>query len=100
MKSNFLHDEVLLTLAQQLESFVAFVGGLEHVHLVLNLLTKLCVTDETVVRDRAVQSLVHIASTLEAADLEKHLLPLIEKLAHDDWFTSKCSATGLFSVTF
>lgn len=94
----FLHDEVLLTIAEQLETFVPFVGGPEYIDYIFRLLEKLCISDETLVRERAVESLVKIASNLDGDLLEKQLIPLIEKLANDVWFTSKCAASGLFTV--
>lgn len=96
--NSFLHDEVLLALAEQLETFVPFVGGPEHVNCIFTLLEKLCITDETVVRERAVESLVKIAGNLSEDLLEKYFIPLIDKLANDGWFTSKSSASGLFTV--
>lgn len=99
LDNSFLHDEVLLTLAEQLETFVPFVGGPEHVNCIFRLLEKICITDETVARERAVESLVKIASNLDGSLLEKNFVPLIQKLANDTWFTSKCSATGLFAVS-
>lgn len=98
LENSFLHDEVLLTLAEQLETFVPFVGGPEHVNCIFRLLEKLCITDETVVRERAVESLVKIASNLNGNLLDLYLVPLIDKLADDSWFTSKSSASGLFTV--
>lgn len=98
LEDGFLHDEVLLTVAEQLETFLPFVGGPEHVHCIFKLLEKLCISDETLVREKAVESLVKIASNLDGKLLEDELIPLIDKLAGDLWFTSKCAASGLFTV--
>lgn len=98
LEDSFLHDEVLLTVAEQLQTFIPFVGGPEHVHCIFKLLEKLCISDETLVRERAVESLVNIASSLDGNLLEKQLIPLIERLANEVWFTSKCAASGLFTV--
>lgn len=100
LEDGFLHDEVLLTVAEQLETFLPFVGGAEHVDCIFKLLEKLCISDETLVRERAVESLVSIASNLDGNLLETQLIPLIERLANEVWFTSKCAASGLFTVRY
>lgn len=56
--------------------------------------------EETVVRDKAVESLRNIASQHSPVDLEEHFVPLVQRLASGDWFTSRTSACGLFSVCY
>ena len=50
-------DEVLLALAEQLGTFTPLVGGQEHVHCLLPPLESLATVEETIVRDKAVESL-------------------------------------------
>ena len=56
--------------------------------------------EETVVRDKAVESLRIISGEHSSQDLESHLVPLVKRLASGDWFTSRTSACGLFSVAY
>lgn len=56
--------------------------------------------EETVVRDKAVESLRQIAALHSPQDLEQHFVPLVKRLAIGDWFTSRTSACGLFSVSY
>lgn len=56
--------------------------------------------EETVVRDKAVDSLRKICEEHSAEDLETHFVPLVKRLAVGDWFTSRTSACGLFSVCY
>ena len=56
--------------------------------------------EETVVRDKAVESLRNIALQHSPADLEEHFVRVVERLASGDWFTSRTSACGLFSVCY
>lgn len=56
--------------------------------------------EETVVRDKAVESLRTIAAQHSSTDLEEQFVPLIHRLATGDWFTSRTSACGLFSVCY
>jgi serine/threonine-protein phosphatase 2A regulatory subunit A len=93
-------DEVLLALADQLGNFVPLVGGPEYVHCLLPPLENLANIEETVVRDKAVESLRKIADKHSVAALEEHFIPMILRLANGDWFTSRTSACGLFSVAY
>lgn len=93
-----LHDEILLYLADQLRTFIPLLGGLEHSKTIFDILGKLCITDENLVRERAVQTLISIQSELDTRQTEEYLLPVVNGLINDDWFTSKCSAVVLFAV--
>lgn len=93
-------DEVLLVLAEQLGNFTPLVGGPDFVHCLLPPLENLANIEETVVRDKAVESLRKIADKHSAAALEEHFIPMILRLAQGDWFTSRTSACGLFSVAY
>ena len=74
-------DEVLLALAEQLGSFTPLVGGPEHVGCLVPPLESLATVEETVVRDKAQESLRTIAKEHSAADLETHFVPLVKRLA-------------------
>jgi len=93
-------DEVLLALAEQLGALTPLVGGPEFVHCLLPPLESLATVEETVVRDKAVESLRLISEQHSAADLETYFIPLLKRLASGDWFTSRTSACGLFSVAY
>lgn len=93
-------DEVLLALAEQLGTFTPLVGGAEHVHCLLPPLESLATVEETIVRDKAVESLRIIAEEHSPADLEAHFVPLVKRLATGDWFTSRTSGCGLFAVAY
>lgn len=60
----------------------------------------LATVEETVVRDKAVESLRQIAVLHTPTDLENHFVSLVIRLASGDWFTSRTSACGLFSVCY
>lgn len=93
-------DEVLLALAEQLGNFTTLVGGPEHAYCLLPPLESLATVEETVVRDKAVDSLRAVAQQHSPADLEQHFIPLVQRLSAGDWFTSRTSACGLFAVSF
>ena len=56
--------------------------------------------EETVVRDKAVESLRAIAHALPAGNVETHFVPLIQRLSSGEWFTSRTSACGLFVAAY
>jgi len=60
----------------------------------------LATVEETVVREKAVESLRTVAVQHTPADLENYFVPLLKRLAAGDWFTSRTSACGLFSVCY
>jgi serine/threonine-protein phosphatase 2A regulatory subunit A len=70
-----------LALAEQLGEFVPLVGGAEFAHYLLTPLESLATCEETVVRDKAVQSLKIIAGSHSPEDLDKYFVPLIKRLA-------------------
>ena len=93
-------DEVLLALAEQLGQFTALVGGPDYVHCLLKPLESLATVEETVVRDKAVDSLRLLAPEHSTASLEQYFVPMVKSLAQGDWFTSRTSACGLISVCY
>ncbi|KAK7806203.1 hypothetical protein U0070_008866 [Myodes glareolus] len=93
-------DEVLLSLAEKLGTFTTLVGGPAYVHCLLPSLESLTAVEETIVRDKAVESLRAISHEHSLSDLEAHFVPLVKRLAGGDWFTSRTSACSLFSVCY
>lgn len=93
-------DEVLLALAEQLGQFTSLVGGPEYAMYLLQPLESLATVEETVVRDKAVESLRIVAAQHSPADLEAHVVPTLQRLVTGDWFTSRTSACGLLSVCY
>ncbi|CAL8084983.1 unnamed protein product [Calicophoron daubneyi] len=87
-------------MAQQLAEFVPLVGGPEYVHCLLPPLEGLASAEETVVREKAIETLRSLAPSFSPKDLGAHFLPLLRRLATGEWFTSRTSACGLFSVIY
>eukprot|EP01134_Creolimax_fragrantissima_P005979 CFRG5979T1 len=87
-------DEVLRALAEELGGFVPLVGGPEYAETLLPLLEQLAAMEETIVRDKAVGSLISISEELEEDHLNEYI-DMVVRLARGDWFTSRSSACGL-----
>ncbi|GJQ84052.1 hypothetical protein Trydic_g10513 [Trypoxylus dichotomus] len=96
----FNNDEVLMVLSEQLGKFVPFIGGVEYAFLLLPMLEKLAATDDTCTREKAVESLQHIASLMNGPQLEEHFIRVIQEMSKAEWYTSKCSAAGLIAICY
>ncbi|GAA93463.1 uncharacterized protein L969DRAFT_86165 [Mixia osmundae IAM 14324] len=102
----FLHDslddedEVLLVLAEELGNLVDYLGGPSNAHLLLGPLETLAAVEETLVRDKAAESINKIAKILSQPQIEEHYLPLLRRLSTGDWFTSRTSATALYGSAY
>ncbi|KAE8889999.1 Protein phosphatase 2A scaffold subunit [Phytophthora fragariae] len=91
-------DEVLVALAEELGGFVDLVGGAEHAAALVEPLEVLAGVEETVVRDRAVESLQKVAAVVPTVgDI---MVPLAKRLAEGDWFTSRVSVCSLFAAIY
>ncbi|OBA26730.1 ARM repeat-containing protein [Hanseniaspora valbyensis NRRL Y-1626] len=94
-------DEVFVVLAEQLnDTFIPFIGGVEYAKFLLPPLEILASTEETLVRNKAVDSLNHVASKMTREQILNDFIPLVEHLSLTEWFSSKCSACGLFLKCF
>ncbi|KAI9891360.1 MAG: Polyamine N-acetyltransferase 1 [Vezdaea aestivalis] len=93
-------DEVLTALSEELGNFVEYVGGPEYGHVLLSPLENLAAIEEPLVREKAVESLNKICEQLSQEQVEEYFIPLSIRLSKADWFTSKISATGLYSVPY
>ena len=72
------HDQVLLAMADELGKFVPYVGGPAHAHTLLVPLETLCCTEETVVREKAVDSLALVGAELPESSVEEYYFPLVQ----------------------
>lgn len=77
-ENNDDEDEVLLALAEQLGNFVPYVGGPHYAHLLLPLLENLSTVEETVVREKAVESMCKVGAQLTDASINDCLAPLVK----------------------
>ncbi|KAI1317084.1 hypothetical protein EDD11_009067 [Mortierella claussenii] len=93
-------DEVLLALAGELGDFVEYIGGAQYAHILLQPLENLAAVEETMVREKAVESLNKICPQLSQQQLEQYYIPLLKRLTLGDWFTSRTSATGLYACGY
>lgn len=100
-------DEVLLALAEELGDFLAHVGGSAHASVLMEPLETLSTVEETMVRDKAVDSLCILSEKVSRSVPEDtrsfhvdHMFPLVQRLGTGDWFTSRISACALFTAIY
>ncbi|KAI0825137.1 ARM repeat-containing protein [Trametes gibbosa] len=94
-------DEVLLALAEELgRNFEEYIGGAEYAHVLLGPLENLSAMEETLVRDKATESITKISSILSQAQVEQFYIPLVQRLSHGEWFTSRTSSCALYGPVY
>ena len=91
---------MLLALAEELGGFVEFVGGKNFAYTILQPLEGLCNVEETVVREKAVESVIKEAEELPDEHVEQYLVPLLKRLSTGDWFSPRTSACGIYAHTY
>ncbi len=65
-------------MAEELGKFIPMVGGPAHAHVLLTPLEALSMVEETVVRDKAVESINLVAAELPESSVAEHLIPLVQ----------------------
>ena len=69
---------MLLALAEQFGKFVPYVGGAQYSHVLLSPLEHLAKVEETVVRDKAVESMNLLVESLPQDKLVSMYLPMLQ----------------------
>lgn len=87
-------------MADELGHFVDLVGGPSEAVVLIGPLGALATVEETVVRDKAVESACTVIRCLDSAAVVEHVVPVIQRLTTGDWFTSRVSACGLFATAY
>ena len=65
-------------MAEELGKFIPMVGGAAHAHVLLTPLEALSMVEETVVRDKAVESINLVAAELPEGSVTEYLIPLVQ----------------------
>ena len=98
--SNDDEDECLLAVAEEMTNLISKVGGPEHVHCLLDPLENLNTVEETVVREKAIESACVVGRAMTPDGIHQHFIPMVQRLAGGDWFTARVSACGMISVAY
>lgn len=90
-------DEVLTVLAEEMGNFIPYLGGVEYADCLIRPLETLAAVEEPVVRDKAVEAVNKICDEMTTEQVEDCIIGLIKRLSSTEWFSSRVSATGLYS---
>ncbi|KZT54376.1 putative ser/thr protein phosphatase 2A regulatory subunit A [Calocera cornea HHB12733] len=94
-------DEVLLALADELgRGLEDQLGGKEYAYLLLGPLENLAAVEETLVREKATESMCKICAVLVPPQQEEYFVPLLKRLSSGEWFTSRTSASALYAPVY
>lgn len=93
-------DEVIVIIAEQLGVLSDFVGGNEHMHVLLSPLEMLICGEESTVRNMGISSIEAIVSKMDDKQVATHFHPFLKKLANKDWFTARGSAAALIHLGY
>ncbi|MCO5548504.1 hypothetical protein L7F22_001964 [Adiantum nelumboides] len=75
-------------------------SGPPYGHLLLGPLENLAAVEETVVREKASESITKIAEVLSEEQVQEYYIPLLRRLSGGDWFTSRTSSASLFAAVY
>ena len=68
--------------------------------MLIPLLEALAEKEETIVRQKAVESLVQVGKSMPASTLQSEMKELLKRLSGGDFFPSRISAAGLFATVY
>jgi len=91
-------DEVLFAIAEELGKISTLLSG--NLLPLLPSLETLASVEETVVRDRAVISLTGISELMTDTEIQNSYIPLVLRLATNEWFTGRVSAVNLIDPIY
>lgn len=92
MSANQLDGEVQMSLAGGLGTLIKYVGGAEYAHVLLGPLKVLASAEESIVRDKAIESMGTICDAIPAANADTNLMTTFKDLAGAEFFTARASA--------
>jgi len=87
-------DLVLLKLSESIPDITEkHLGGVEYLHLLLQPLELLLTVEEASVRAAAIEATSKIMDKLGTAGTADHIAPMLTRLATQEWFTARISAS-------
>ena len=92
LTANQLDGEVQMSLANCLGSLVKYVGGPDFAHVLLGPLKILASAEESIVRDKAIESMGIVCSQIPSNNADSNLMSTARDLATAEFFTARSSA--------
>lgn len=92
------NEEVLLALAAKLGELSKYIGDKSYLPCLLPPLNSLCSSEESIVQEKALNSLKDISSAMDQKEVEEHLVPILEGLSSNGWCSSRIASCSLFPI--
>ena len=86
---------MLAELATVVGAMLDVVGGPQFADHLFRLLERLCLIEESVVRDKAVLSLKSLFKLINLKDYQSNIMQMIERLVHSDCIAGKIASVAL-----
>lgn len=93
-------DDVICGIAQELGTFLPYVGGEEYALVLLKPLEFLCSFEDVDIRNTAVESLCKIGKQVKQADFLLSFNSLVMRMASSRVIALRASSCGLFGVAY
>lgn len=93
------NDEVNTHFARACGDMIDAVGGAANVLCLFTVLEPLFEEEESVVHSAAVEACVKIIKKMSKESVKGKVVPLVQKLAKETWFTARVSVCGLMAAT-
>lgn len=90
--ANQLDGEVQMSLANGLGTLIKYVGGPDHAYVLLEPLKVLASAEESIVRDKAIESMGVICDAMPSANADTNLMTTCRDLSSAEFFTARASA--------
>jgi len=88
-------SEVLAELAIVLGKMLDVVGGPQFADHLFRILERLCLIEETVVRDKAIGALKTLFKHVSLKDYQNSIMQMLDRLIHSDCVAAKLSAVSI-----
>ncbi|KAJ5078318.1 protein phosphatase 2 (formerly 2a) regulatory subunit a beta isoform-related [Anaeramoeba ignava] len=92
-------DEILSTFAEEIGKLVNFIEE-KYVYVLVPLLKNFLTVEESIVREKSVDSISRIAEKLTDKEIETHLFTLVNELQSGEWFSPRISALQLMPLVY
>lgn len=97
---NLVDKEILLELTEKLPSFLPVIGGSDCFHHILRILDILINSGDIEVKEKAIERFKSFFKKLNAANVEDHVIPYLQKLSADSWASTRALSCKLYCVCY
>ena len=93
-------DDFLIQLSHQIVQLNDYMGGEDHIHLLLTPLEFISSIEEPTIREAAVKAVKELAAPQNQAFYEEHFYLMVSRLVLWENYTSKISGAALIPICF